>query len=154
MKKRVRVLEQRMVTRELEIPDDHQWAEGVRLPKHARAILASLCEHAIEEVWAIHLDGRHRYIAAHCVSRGTPTSSLILPSVILRAAITSGAVALILAHNHPSGDCTPSIEDINVTERMFKACSLIGITFLDHLVVGDSTHLSIRATNPGAFCPQ
>ncbi len=63
---------------------------------------------------------------------------------MLRAALKHGAVAVILAHNHPSGDPQPSPEDINVTRQLKEAGSMVGITILDHVIIGDGSYVSLK----------
>jgi DNA repair protein RadC len=97
------------------------------------------------------LDGRHRPIAYQVVSIGTATASLVHPREVFQAAIGAGAVALIVAHNHPSGDPSPSREDRDITERLLRAGELLGIRLLDSVVVTDGTYVSIREADPEAF---
>ena len=90
-----------------------------------------------EHFVAIMLDGRHRPIAYQVVSVGTATAALVHPREVFQPAVMVGAVALIVAHNHPSGDPRPSSEDRNVAKRLADAGQLIGIRLLDSLVVVD-----------------
>lgn len=90
------------------------------------------------------LDGRHRLIATREVSVGTLTASLVHPREVFRDAIRNAAAALVLVHNHPSGDPTPSAEDRSVTERLRSAGLLLGIRVLDHVIVADSGYFSFR----------
>ena len=103
---------------------------------------------AREHFVALLLDGRHRPIAYQVVSIGTATASLVHPREVFQAAIGIGACALIVAHNHPSGDPSPSREDRDVTRRLSSAGKLIGIELLDALVVTDSAYQSTRETEP------
>ena len=90
------------------------------------------------------LDGRHRLIATREVSVGTLTASLVHPREVFRDAIRNAASALVLVHNHPSGDPSPSAEDRSVTERLRSAGLLLGIRVLDHVIVADSGYFSFR----------
>lgn len=90
------------------------------------------------------LDGRHRLIATEEVSVGTLTASLVHPREVFRDAIRNAAAALVLVHNHPSGDPSPSAEDRSVTERLRSAGLLLGIRVLDHVIVADSGYFSFR----------
>jgi len=109
---------------------------------------------AREHFVAIYLDGRHRPIADSVVSIGTATASLVHPREIFQPAIAVGACALLIGHNHPSGDVTPSTEDLDVTRRLAEAGRLLGVTLLDHIVWerGGAFH-SIRETHPGHLSP-
>jgi DNA repair protein RadC len=80
---------------------------------------------------------RHRVIALHTVSVGCLTSSLVHPRETFKPAILAGAAAIVLAHNHPSGDPEPSAEDVALTRRLASAGTLLGIEVLDHVIVGE-----------------
>ena len=90
------------------------------------------------------LDGRHRLIAEREVSVGTLTASLVHPREVFRDAIRFASAALLLVHNHPSGDPTPSAEDRAVSERLRDAGELIGIRVVDHVIVASGGHFSFR----------
>lgn len=92
------------------------------------------------------LDGRHRLITTEEVSVGTLTASLVHPREVFRDAIRNAAAALVLVHNHPSGDPSPSAEDRSVTERLRSAGLLLGIRVLDHVIVAESGYFSFRET--------
>ena len=83
------------------------------------------------------LDARHQVTALHVVSVGSLNGSIVHPREVFKAAILGNAAALILFHNHPSGDLTPSAEDRAITRRLMEAGKLIGISVLDHLILGD-----------------
>lgn len=92
------------------------------------------------------LDTKHHVQCVVVVTVGTLDASLIHPREVFKPAIIEGSSAIILSHNHPSGDTTPSREDRAVTKRLTEAGELLGITVLDHLIHGDGTNevLSIR----------
>ena len=90
------------------------------------------------------LDGRHRLKCLERVSEGTLTSSLVHPREVFRPAVREAAAAIVVAHNHPSGDPEPSHEDLEVTQRLLEAGRVLGIPLLDHLVVGDGVFVSLR----------
>lgn len=107
---------------------------------------------AREHFVVIHLDGRHRPIGYQVASVGTATASLIHPrEVFQQPAIAVGAVAIIISHNHPSGDPTPSSEDNTITKRLADAGNLLGIHLLDHVVCAGSEYHSTRETQPEWF---
>ena len=93
--------------------------------------------HDREEMLAVLLDAKHKIIGLHTVSIGSATFAIVHPRETFKAAIVGHAVALILAHNHPSGDPTPSQEDRALTKRLREVGELVGIPVLDHLVIGD-----------------
>jgi DNA repair protein RadC len=98
--------------------------------------------HDREEMLAVILDAKHTIIGLHTVSIGTLTLSLVHPRETFKAAILMSAGAVILAHNHPSGDPTPSREDRTLTDRLVKAGDLLGIPVIDHVIVGDDCYVS------------
>jgi DNA repair protein RadC len=91
------------------------------------------------------LDGRHRLIRQEIVSQGTLTASLVHPREVFRPALQEAAAALILVHNHPSGDPTPSAEDREVTRRLARAGEILGVRVLDHVIVAERGYCSRRA---------
>jgi DNA repair protein RadC len=90
------------------------------------------------------LDARNRPIGCHTVSVGSLSASIVHPREVFKFAILANAAAVILAHNHPSGDTTPSHEDVELTRRLREAGELLGIAVLDHVVVTDGDHTSFR----------
>jgi DNA repair protein RadC len=98
-----------------------------------------------EEFWVFLLNGTHRLLAYRKVSQGTLTSSLVHPREVFQPAIREGAAAIIVAHNHPSGDPKPSHEDLAVTDRLYQSGELLSIPLLDHVVVTPDDYVSIRA---------
>ncbi len=97
-----------------------------------------------EEFHIVTLDTKHKPIRSHRITVGTLDASLVHPREVFRPAIRDAAAAVLLIHNHPSGDPTPSREDYAVTERLTDAGKLIGIVVLDHIVVARQRCLSIR----------
>jgi DNA repair protein RadC len=86
------------------------------------------------------LNGKNRLIRRHLVSLGTANSTLVHPREVFRPAIQDGAVSIIVAHNHPSGDPSPSANDIRITKNLVEAGKIIQIGVIDHLIVGSTTH--------------
>ncbi len=97
-----------------------------------------------EEFHIVTLDTKHKPIRTHQITVGTLDASLVHPREVFRAAIRDAASAMLLVHNHPSGDPTPSREDRAVTDQLTEAGKLLGITVLDHIVVAKSHAVSIR----------
>ena len=98
-----------------------------------------------ERFIAIYLDAKYRPIAVHDVSTGTATASLVHPREVFGPALQLAAAAIVVAHNHPSGDPTPSTEDRQVTDRLRQAGELLGVQVLDHLVIGDGRYYSFAS---------
>ena len=103
--------------------------------------LASL---PVEVFHVVHLDVKHRPVREERVSVGVLDGSLIHPREVFAAAVRERAAAVILVHNHPSGDPVPSPEDREVTRRLRSAGGILGIPVLDHVIVGDGTFFSFR----------
>lgn len=97
-----------------------------------------------EEFHIVTLDTKHKPILAHRITVGTLDASLVHPREVFRPAIRDAAAAVILVHNHPSGDPTPSREDHMVTEQLTEAGQMLGINVLDHIVVARDSCVSIR----------
>lgn len=91
------------------------------------------------------LDSRNRVLSDEILSMGTVSASIADPREIFLAALKKNGVSVILLHNHPSGDPTPSREDIVTTERIEKAGKLLGIQLNDHIIIGQNSYISLRA---------
>jgi DNA repair protein RadC len=89
-----------------------------------------------ESLWVICLDRKNKPIGRTMVTLGTLTSSLAHPREVFKIAILASAAAIIVSHNHPSGDPTPSAADIQFTRQLREAAGIIGIELLDHVIVG------------------
>src|SRR5437773_1629885 len=112
-------------------------------PRDSAAALVALLQDEPTEVFAILcLTTKHRVIAYHEVSRGTLDSTLVHPREVFKAALLANAAAIIVCHNHPSGDPTPTADDVEVTRRLVAAGQVVGIEVLDHVVVGDGRYYS------------
>lgn len=100
-----------------------------------------------EEFVILILDSKNKLIALDSVSKGTINSTLVHPREVFKNAIKKSANSIILVHNHPSGDPTPSDEDISITKRLKSCGEIIGINVLDHIIVGANRHISLRERN-------
>lgn len=87
--------------------------------------------------YVLHLNAKNEIIGKELVSMGTLTNSLIHPREVFKAAILNNSASIICVHNHPSGDPTPSREDILITNRLVEAGALLGISVLDHVIIGE-----------------
>lgn len=116
---------------------------GYLLPDHGG--------HPEERFGVLLLDTKHRAIRAVPISRGTLDASLVHPREVFRAAADHAAAAVVLFHNHPSGDPAPSVDDVHLTRRLVEAGELMGIAVLDHVVLGDACWHSLRESSPGLF---
>ena len=113
--------------------------EDVHRHFHAR-----LRDAKAEEFHIVLLDARHRVLRSVLTSQGTLTASLVHPREVFRPALREAAAALVLVHNHPSGDPTPSSEDREITRRLARAGALLGVPVLDHVIVADRGYASLR----------
>jgi DNA repair protein RadC len=88
------------------------------------------------------LDGKNKIIKDVTLTEGTLTKSIVHPREVIKEAITESAAALVLIHNHPSGEPQPSQDDIEITNRIISVCELVGIRILDHIIIGDNNYFS------------
>jgi len=109
-----------------------------------RARLAPL---RVEEFWAVSLDVRHRVQTEACLARGSLTGVEVHPRDVFRPLIRNAAAAVIFCHNHPSGDPTPSRQDVELTTRLREVGELCGIPVLDHVVVAWDGYASLAERN-------
>ena len=97
-----------------------------------------------EEFWVMMLNTKNGVIGSKCVSVGTLNMALAQPREIFNVAVRHMASSIIVAHNHPSGDCTPSMEDIAVTKNIIEAGKLLNIECLDHIIIGRQKSISLK----------
>lgn len=105
---------------------------------------AALARERVEQFRVLFLDTRNRLIADEVLARGTVNHTPVYPREVVRRALDLGATALILVHNHPSGDPTPSRADLDMTAEVKAAAALFGLTIHDHLIIGNGKHISLR----------
>ena len=98
-----------------------------------------------EYFYTLHLDNKNRIICIDLVSVGSLSQSIVHPREVFKSSLLSSAAAIILIHNHPTGDTTPSREDLEITRRLKEAGDLLGIRILDHLIVAESDYTSLSA---------
>jgi DNA repair protein RadC len=108
---------------------------------------ARLQDQPVEEFWAIALDVRHRVVSDEMLARGSLTGVEIHPRDVFRPLIRAGVAAVIFSHNHPSGDPTPSRQDVELTQRLREVGDLCGIPVLDHVVVAAEGYASLAERN-------
>lgn len=127
----------------------------IRISSPSTAIRYCLAEfrdliHAQQEEFCIvTLDTKNQPIQRHSITRGTLRNSLVHPREVFRPAIADAANCILVVHNHPSGDPTPSDQDISVTERLESAAEIIGIPVIDHIVVAGEKAISIQDWRSG-----
>ena len=97
-----------------------------------------------EQFVVLLLNSRNRVIGAETVTEGTLTGSIAHPREVFKAAILAHAAAVIVAHNHPSGDPEPSDEDKEITRQLVRSGEVLGIPLLDHVIIGDGCYYSFQ----------
>lgn len=97
----------------------------------------------VEELWVLCVDVKNRVIGSAMISRGTIDATLAHPRDIFQVALGANAASIILVHNHPSGNPEPGDDDIELTERVSAAGTLMGVPLLDHLVIGCERYVSL-----------
>ena len=112
----------------------------------AAAVAGDLMWQPQERFAVLLLDVKHRLQGTHVISIGTATETIAHPRDIFREVIRNGATRTIVAHNHPSGNLEPSPEDLELTRQLLAGAQLLGIPLLDHLIVGNGEHISLRQT--------
>ena len=115
--------------------------------KVVQFISKELAECDREVLCILNCNAKCQVINMNVVSMGSLTETLVTGRELFKSAILSNARGMILIHNHPSGDCTPSKQDVLVTERLVACGELIGITVLNHIILGRGTYLSMKEAN-------
>jgi DNA repair protein RadC len=110
----------------------------------AELLLPQYGSRPVEHFGVVLLDTKHRVLRIALVSTGTLDTSIVHPREVFREAVAARASALVLFHNHPSGDPEPSPEDVEITRRMMAAGLLLGIDVLDHVILADVRFCSLR----------
>jgi DNA repair protein RadC len=127
---RVELVRERAVSREQR--------RAIRNPDDVVAILKDeLLKTDQEKLISVMLNAKNVVIGIEVVSVGSLTASIVTPRELFKSAILASAAAVIISHNHPSGDPTPSLDDTRLTERISKAGEILGIKLLDHVIIGE-----------------
>jgi len=113
-------------------------------PIDVATVCVRMCRYKQEVFRVLLLDARHRLLQKVMVSKGSLNASLVHPRDVFRRAIVKNAACIILVHNHPSGDPEPSSDDLELTTRLAKAGTLLGIEVLDHVIVAKNGYVSLR----------
>lgn len=114
----------------------------------ARVVMDRLRFAEVERFLVLLLNTRHEVLDAVEVTRGGLASSPVHPREVFKVAVREGAAAVILVHNHPSGDPAPSRADLAITARLCRAGAVMGIPVLDHVIIGDGRWVSLRERMP------
>jgi len=124
-----------------------------RTPEDIHRILQDTADLAQEAFTVLTLNRKYGLLDRHLVTLGILDASLVHPREVFRPAILDGAAAIVLSHNHPSGDPTPSPEDLRITRQIVEAGKILDIEVLDHVIVGrgERPFVSLRETGLVAF---
>lgn len=109
-----------------------------------RRYMNDYCSMNRENVVIMCLDIKHKVTAVHTLSTGTSNKALINPLEVFKVCLLSNSAGFIIAHNHPTGECEPSKEDIAVTLQLNEGCKIMGIQMLDHIIVGEDESFSMK----------
>ena len=125
--------------------------EPFHSPSKIYASMKAEAEIDRECCWVLHVNSRNRIIYKELVSMGTVNASLVAPREVFRRAIIQGSSAIVVVHNHPSGDPDPSMDDIKICTRLIEAAEIIDIKLLDFIVIGTDGYVSFMEKNVGGF---
>ncbi len=120
-----------------EIPEYLQNATAILSSRDISDLFGWLRSETKEHMICIHMDSKNRIICVDTVSTGSLTASIVHPREVFKAVLLSSATSIALVHNHPSGDTEPSREDLSITKIIKKGADLLGVKFLDHVIIGD-----------------
>jgi DNA repair protein RadC len=124
---------------ELRVNNGESFKNSSQIFEHFNVRLSN----ATQELFIIiNLDNKHRIINEQTISQGILNKSLVHPREVFAPAIAKRSAAIILIHNHPSGDSTPSTADINITKRLVQVGEVVGISVLDHVIIGNNSYYS------------
>jgi len=112
-----------------------------------RFLYPKLREQKKESFIALYLDTKNRLLCEETVSVGSLNANIVHPREVFKTAIQESAAAIIVAHNHPSGDPAPSQSDIDITRKLVETGRVVGIELYDHIIVGDGRFLSLKEQN-------
>lgn len=133
----------------LNVPDDTT-AVTIKSPECAANLLMPRMRFlGREELWVVILNTRYAVMGIETVYRGSVNSAAIRIAEVFRPAIDREALAIVVAHNHPSGDPSPSPEDVSVTRELVKAGKLLNVSVVDHIIIGDGRFVSLQERQLG-----
>ena len=141
IKYKTRLTENKRVTLEKEVSTNFpDLSYAIRSPDDAVTVgkgFMRIHEEPEEYMYMICMNTKNKIIGVFEISHGSVNSSIVNPREVFQKALLANAVSIIVMHNHPSGDPTPSREDIEVTKRLIEAGKIVGVEVLDHIIVGD-----------------
>lgn len=117
---------------------------AVKSPEDVYELVKHLKDSDREQLLTICLDARNNVLSIETTAIGTLTANLVHPREVFKTAVLQNAAGIIVAHNHPSGETTPSDDDINITKRLFEASKIMDIALLDHVIIGNGSFKSLK----------
>jgi DNA repair protein RadC len=123
----------------------------VRGPNDCYGLVKKFGNRKVEHFYIVTLNGARNVIKIHEITKGLVNRTIVHPREVFRPAITDSASSIILCHNHPSGNCQPSSEDISISRRLIEAGELIGINVVDHLIICKNGYISLLESGEVRF---
>lgn len=124
------------------LPDYLRTSRKIRSSSDVYQLFRYLSQETKEHFLALHLDTKNKIICVDQVSVGSLNASIVHMREVMKSALLSSAAGIVFIHNHPSGDATPSREDIELTKRLKECCDLCGIRCLDHVIACENEYVS------------
>lgn len=121
---------------------------AIGCPEDIERFVEPLKHYSEEHFVAFHLDAKNQVTGYHIVSHGTVSASPVHPREVFKAALLANSHSMLVAHNHPAGSLSPSVEDLEVTSTLIKAGDLLGVKVIDHIIVSSNGIHSLREYRP------
>jgi DNA repair protein RadC len=125
------------------LPDYLTRKTPVSSSKVAYDLFRHLANETKEYFFTLHLNAKNTILCVDLVSTGSLSAAIVHPREVFKSALLSSCAAVVLLHNHPSGNPEPSAEDISLTSRLTVAAEILGIKVLDHIIIGDGRYVSL-----------
>ena len=144
---RTKLTENKRIELEKEVSVNRPDIDRIKSPQNVAELATGYLEmhkKSEEYLYMVCLNTKNKIIGVFELSHGNVNSSIFGVREMFQKALLANAVSIILMHNHPSGDCTPSGEDIKATERALEAGRILGVDVLDHIIIGDGCYVSLK----------
>lgn len=128
----------------IQMTENVRYGQVISSAQFGKNLIDEMQDFDQEHLVAVYLDAQNKIIEKRTIFIGAVNHSTANPREILHFAVKNMAVSLIVVHNHPSGSCYPSEQDCQFTDKMMKSCMLLGITFVDHMIIGRKKYFSFR----------
>lgn len=133
----------------MELIRDEEFQEGpiIKRPQDVAELMKNLTKKDREHFICIHLNTRNMVVGIEVIAIGILNACTVHPREVFKAAILNSASGIILVHNHPSGDCNPSEDDMKLTKRLVESGEMLGIEVIDHVIIGHEEFISMKDKN-------